>query len=841
MKKSSKTGIAVGVAVLVVAAVFFAGRNGSFKGAVVQNPASYLGVFNTLAAGTEITQPGARNVRLLGFGFRANRNPVVVKGLSFRVVADDDGAFDNGGYGDTAANSLVENVSLFRVTSGVGGEVQTWGTAQLRPARLASRSGQSISYYVASFDSLNYTINPNTTEKWFLRANLKPGIAEVRYLAADIIPGNDVKAVDGVTGQMIVAQNDRLRSSVYAINNLGKGNPDFSVKIVPVVAQVVGTLVAAQENSPPNGIVVGGQAGIPMAKYKFRAENEAFTVQKLDVVVDSDNDFTDNPSNDTGGNNVTRVGLSYTKQDGTTEVAYSSLSAGTAAFAGLNFYVPRGGSAYIMVLADINTIEFGAISGSTIRLGLSERADANNAFEAQGEGSAERVIAPNTPSAQTYVNSSGVPTVVVRKTVPTVAKLSTAATRLNNGLNDIAAITIRADIKEAVAVKRMAIEYVSAGVRVNGLELYRKMGSGSESNITTQVSLRNRAGNNLKAGGSPLAEEGRGSTLDTIYITWDKSAADQEFISKGVTNTYTLRATVTGAGTGDSLSTYIVDDTVRLGTTADNSNTAGSVLGLRTNQDWPDPTTSAASVNNTRLVWRFLSPGRESCAGALTNLGCVYIDADGNGTVTAATDPSFVLAEAGLGQGHIAGATTTSTLSHGGIIPGVMYYTTDNVIATTVSAGIYWDLNVDEDYSTAADIAVGLIADSGTGGPTDNALVTQDFRYTTGSGNGTGGPTDNALVTQDFRYTTGSGNGVYIDATAGNTFAAASDHLLTTGSGNLLAGLTTAPANNAEIFTSNFNFIWSDNSAASHATTTNDWTNGVDIPSLPTQTLSLSF
>ena len=51
------------------------------------------------------------------------------------------------------------------------------------------------------------------------------------------------------------------------------------------------------------------------------------------------------------------------------------------------------------------------------------------------------------------------------------------------------------------------------------------------------------------------------------------------------------------------------------------------------------------------------------------------------------------------------------------------------------------------------------------------------------------------------------------------------------------AGLTEYDPN----ATGNANFIWSDMSAPGHSTTTNDWTNGVDVPKLPTISRSLIF
>ena len=368
-----------------------------------------------------------------------------------------------------------------------------------------------------------------------------------------------------------------------AMNNV----PSAQVGLQTVTVVTSGRLEAHQEGSPAAAIVVAGSTGVTFAKYKFSASYEAFIVKKLDVVLDSDFPaaasafFSDDPSDDAGARSITRVGLSYPKQDGTTETVYTSLSGGTATFTNLNFYVPKNSSATISVSADINTIEFGAVSGDNFRLGLSERPDAQNSFEAIGESSAERKTQPN-QGVNNYLNSAYVNSMVVRKTVPTVAKLPTAAARLNNGQNDIAAITVAADAKEAVGLKRMVFEFAATSrLTVNSLQLYRKIGSAAETDITNQVSIRNSAGQDLESGGSNISAPGAPG-FNSIFVTWDNTATDLGMVSRGITNTYMIRATVNNASMGENLSTYISDDLnfVSGATAIDLMNTATGVNHL---------------------------------------------------------------------------------------------------------------------------------------------------------------------------------------------------------------------------------------------------------------------
>ena len=244
------------------------------------------------------------------------------------------------------------------------------------------------------------------------------------------------------------------------------------------------------------------------------------------------------------------------------------MASGKASFTNLDFYVPKDGSAVITVLADINTIENGAESGAIFRLGLNEQSGmANNSFEGQGEGSNEKKTAT---SLSTYTNSTAVKTMVVRKTMPAVAKSFNASTKLNNGTNDIATVTVTADAKGSVSFKRLIFQFNSSAMDINSLELLRKIGSGPESSITNQVSIKNKFGANLKTGGANLASNGNGSVIDKIYITWDNLETSEEYISAGTTNTYILRANVAYATANKFSATYIADDNSYVTTDAQN-------------------------------------------------------------------------------------------------------------------------------------------------------------------------------------------------------------------------------------------------------------------------------
>ena len=786
---------------------------------------------------------GQKGVNALGLAVKAGDGvDVKITKVTLRLVADDDGTFDNSGYGDTAANTIIDTVSLYKVNAD-NSETRISGPVGMS---LVGTIGAAAGYYKAEFNSLGYTLAKSISEKWLVKVDLKNTISATRYFGVDLIlngaTANDIEAQDKDGNTVLAAQTSG--ASATGPNNLATGNPT----VLKTVA-TGGTLVGVQEGSPDASVAVAGVTGVTVGKYKFTSATEASTITKLDVVGTTTNStaFNGTPASFTAGNNVIRVGLSYPKKDGTTETMYANMASGKASFTNLNFYVAKDQSATITILADINTIDLGAVSGTSFRLGLNELATVDtNSFESIGEGSSEKKDAT---SVSTMGNSTGINPVVVRKTVPTVAKLASAATKLNSGQNDIAAITIAADAKEAVSLKRFAFEYNStATITVNNFELYRKIGTGSETSVTSNVSIRNRRGINLKSGGTAMSANL--VTTDTVYVTWDKTltlgkATAEETVAKGATNTYLVRTNVAGAAANTSISTYLADDTTRLGSTANASNTAvGGIDELVSLTGATTASDANASVANTRVIWRWLFDGT-SCPYAVATNGCAFIDVGGDGAFTQANDPILYLS---IGATGAAGVTAYSSsaafgapfLVSGSIIPGTLRFENsvdlDSVLSAASVAGVYFDLpgGTAGTYTAGSDFGMPLSTTSVTGSTAslttlNNAVVGNLLYYSAAAGS------------------TGGTAGVYIDVlgdTGVGAFSATGDFTIvgsTTGGLGLVNAPTSAPANNTEMFTSSANFIWSDNSATSHATTTNDWTNGVDIPSLPTSTVSLSF
>ncbi len=710
---------------------------------------------------------GMQNAELLGISFTSGASSATkLTELTVRLLGDDDNTFQNG-EGDTAANSLADSVSLYN------GDTLLSGPKALT---LVGTIGSDAGYYKATFDGLSYDITAGATQKLLVKANIKNTISATSYLAATVSPADDVVAQDSEGNVLTIAVT--ADGSVNDDDANATANDDATPPVVMTI-NTTGTLTPSVEGAPSAGLVVAGATNVVMAKYKFNAITDGYTIDKLTVIADAADAF--GTAITTVDNNIVRVGVRYT-DNGTQVTKWGNPVSGITNLSGLNIVVPKDtNNTYVEVLADLNTISGGATSGEAPRLGISEVQSTANTFNAVGAGSSET---KNYTTTSGIAGTSNVYGQYVRKSVPTVAKAGTASSLLN-GENTLYGFTVAADSHGAISVKRLAISTsFVADINVSDLRFYR-----GASDITDSVSIRNKIGQNLKTGGSNLVTSTGSPTSDVVYITWDKAATDEEVVSTGSSNTYYLKGTVSAAEAGDSFSAYIADDTASM---AD-----GKVTTLRTSIA-ASPVATAASVNNTAAIFR------------VEDATHVYLDADNNGIYEATTDYLITTVDATTPYLAVAGNADT-------ILPGELRYTTTDVAAGDGDAGVYFDIATTGAYNVATDPAFG-VTKSITAVPANNAVMAFDIRYTT------------------------TGTTLYFDETDGGTdtvgtYAVNDDSIITDA---LMTEASTAPANNAYVRSLNANIIWSDQNNTSHAVSTADWTNGYLVSDLATASYTLS-
>jgi len=142
---------------------------------------------------------------------------------------------------------------------------------------------------------------------------------------------------------------------------------------------------------------------------------------------------------------------------------------------------------------------------------------------------------------------------VLYKTKPTVTQEGVSSGSLITGNNTLYSFKVAADTKEDVALKRIAfsitaIDAATADLDLDTLKFYK-----GDEDWTDKVTILDADGNDYEAAGVDLAD----GAATTTYVLF----TDEEIVSKGSSQIYSLRGRVTTAASGDSIQTYIIAET----------------------------------------------------------------------------------------------------------------------------------------------------------------------------------------------------------------------------------------------------------------------------------------
>ena len=318
----------------------------------------------------------------------------------------------------------------------------------------------------------------------------------------------------------------------------------------PSVIQTIlnsGTVTYNTDANPASTIVVAGKdVWVPFASYKASAQYEAIDLDRAAILASStaglvsDNAVFSSIAIASGG----AVKGSDILSSGATGTKDIDLSAN-------KIVVPKDGSVSFQIWGKLSNIQSSSsVSGATsgvhrsgmaASLGLMSNLqtgewDNNYAsklnIRATGEASGERVYGAPTNVAQGNA-------MVTRKTKPTVTKQSLSSTTLANIDQDLIKFQVAADSAGTVAVKQVAFSFSkTAGV---GLTNFR-VRKGASDMALADVKFTDDAGADVAAGAV---------TNDTGMIVM--SFTNEESIV-GSGNVYTIHATVSGAGSGKSVS-----------------------------------------------------------------------------------------------------------------------------------------------------------------------------------------------------------------------------------------------------------------------------------------------
>ena len=329
------------------------------------------------------------------------------------------------------------------------------------------------------------------------------------------------------------------------------------------VAQKIKTLFLKEEGSPDEQIYQAGATNQLFAFYTLSAIDKNIMIKQLDIVLDTDNDFSDEPETEII-KNISKVYLTFLDLSGSENTVSSIMSAnGKASFSNLNINIKTRPPTAISIAADLNSIENGAIPGSRFRLGIDESIHNNN-FQAQIEESSTVLSFKDIE----VKNTNKINNMVIRKISPKIATDTSISEKLKNGVNkDIYGFSLREE-KDPFSWKSVNIHILgklNSNGNFNNFQFYTDNWNNKTDDVNIIVIQVNKGnltvGQNLKEENfNVINNEG---TFDFIaQITW-KDALSEIIYDNDDHNPYTkyyLKANISGVNSGDTITSFIPED-----------------------------------------------------------------------------------------------------------------------------------------------------------------------------------------------------------------------------------------------------------------------------------------
>lgn len=428
---------------------------------------------------------------------------------------------DAGTCNETAVAQRITSLALYDGATQVGlakAPDSTTGKAQITNMNLLIAKGTTKTLTVkASFSSTASTTSP------------------FDKVAVGLATANDVQAQDQDSNTVTPTLSAGLTGQLGA---------------APSVIQTIrpsGTLSIQADSHPVTNIVIAGKdAWVPFGQYKATAQYENIDIDRVAILasstagVTSDNaDFVAVAVASGGalkGQDVLPSGATGTKD--------VDLSAN-------KLMVPKDGSLTFQLWAKLAAVQASStVGGATAGVSRSGHAPAlglnsgltsgewdanyvgNLNVKAVGNASGERVYAA---TGAAHGNAQ-----VLRKSQPIVTKQALSSTTLANIDQDLVKFQVAADAAGSIKLKQVIFNYaINGSVTLSNFKL-RRGASDLDAALYTVVS---ELGTDLEAG-SVASSSG--------YIVVAMAAGQEESIS-GSGNIYTLHATVSGAGAGESV------------------------------------------------------------------------------------------------------------------------------------------------------------------------------------------------------------------------------------------------------------------------------------------------
>lgn len=490
-------------------------------------------------AGTPASQSyvkGSQNVPASGINFSAgtakavNVSAITLTGL---IDANNDGTGAVGVEGGVNVSDDVTQVTLWDGATQVG-----------------TAKSPTVATGLVQFTNLNWTVPAGTTKTLVVKMNTSPST------------GSPDGVKFGIAAAGVTASDADGNSLVDGVSILGVPLNQSTTMATGTFITIVSAGTVTVANAPTeidvtdSHIVIAGQSGVTLAKYRFTAANEELRVSKLRVTVPTAN-----------LDEVSSLSL----YDGATLVSgpVTPNASGVADFNTISpdFLIPKDGSKVLTVKGNLVAVSSGADSGADVQVTLEGQAAEN--FEVRGTGSSSTLIVSHTGN-----DVAAVGTMLVRKTKPTFALQALPTTTLSTGTKVIYKFTVTASAEEQVSLKQLhfTVTAYAGAFTLNAIGIRE---AGTTTNLTATATL-------------PVA----GGT-GKIALT------SEQVIAAGASKTYEVVATVAAAAATNSVSTSMVNTDTAL---ADSTGYVSST-GAAPDYHIDDSNNSTADGTAATFIW----------------------------------------------------------------------------------------------------------------------------------------------------------------------------------------------------------------------------------------------
>ncbi|MEE8379038.1 MAG: hypothetical protein V3R49_01500 [Gammaproteobacteria bacterium] len=393
----------------------------------------------------------------------------------------------------------------------------------------------------------------------------------------------------------------RLISSRSLLNIQTEGGPITITNSIETTATVMDLDNAEAQNAIPDELQL-------VAKYEFKSQYEPWMIKRLTVVNDTQGDGFEYDANEET-DVIKHVYIRYLNRTQVPQKRMAGLVTGKATFKDLDLWVPDRGTASLEVYVDvIDPKRFDeTYSGQTFRVGLMDTGNTASTFEAVGQFSGETDNGLNL-----QVSTDQVEEFVVRSGSPFFQLIGSTDRELANG--DVEAYEFSVAPASDIGLSRLVFDVTQDGLTtMDQVQVFRN-------------------GTLLRAGDD--------NTLGKVYLMWDAGASScfahtqqsgvgtgmncnggtqasskliltfiqEERIFEEEANTYKLRFSVSGAGTGDRLTVRLArgDDNAKLsigGTVSTTGKIYNSGFSNEIFSNASDLASEASTITDRNVVW----------------------------------------------------------------------------------------------------------------------------------------------------------------------------------------------------------------------------------------------